>query len=134
VKTRSIYPGKAHINAIPTTCPWCGETVPPGKKNCPGCGSPAKVAYDPSGARHGPYGKGSEDDWEWRPKRSAPEEKNHSHIWLLILAVIVVVVAVLLWKGRSARREAANLPPAASQSGMILGGAPNVQAFLFPEE
>lgn len=47
--TRSIYPGRPNVRAIPTYCSWCGETVPAGVRSCPGCGSPAKISYIPDG-------------------------------------------------------------------------------------
>lgn len=49
MKSKTIYPGRPVVKAIPTYCSWCGTTVPAGMKSCPGCGSPARISYRPEG-------------------------------------------------------------------------------------
>jgi hypothetical protein len=95
--------------------------IPPGKKNCPNCGSPAKVTYNTQEDERGPYArKGSSgDDWEWHPPKNE-KTKTGPSAWVFIL-IAVIVIAFTVWAIHTIR----SLPPkgeTSAQAGAVLGG------------
>ena len=118
---RNFYPGKPASTAIPVRCPWCGEMVPAGKKNCPGCGSPAKVSYSMTPQRLKPV----ELDYTPFSVEENPTKKRRSMgRTLLIAALLAALLAFVVVRIETAvRRNAAPSVP-----------EPTVQANAVPSQ
>ena len=135
VRTKTIYPGKAHVKALSVRCPWCGEMIPPGKKSCPNCGSPAKVTYDTHTEEHVPYVRrrpSRDDDWEWHPSSGGQSGQKRPSVWLFILIALVIAAFTIL-----AIRTIRSMPrrgETPAEASVIFGGYAATDAmFAFPD-